>query len=108
MSGGLFLLALLPIFVTCDPSFDFRSVKYAERNGKCFVDVYQPSLQESEPLTNFFIRQTFKSECYPSFTKHGFNLIHNNKGGYHFVGCFYYNESQTIKCEEFNDNEFKQ
>uniref|UniRef100_A0AC34QEI4 Uncharacterized protein n=1 Tax=Panagrolaimus sp. JU765 TaxID=591449 RepID=A0AC34QEI4_9BILA len=111
MDGRLILFwAILPVFIPAKLPVDFRAVKYAERNGDCFVDVYQPSATDgsSEPLANRFIRQTFKSECYPGHVVHGFNLVPNGKDGYRLTGCFYFKEKQTLKCEQFEGDKFVQ
>uniref|UniRef100_A0AC34RCJ1 Uncharacterized protein n=1 Tax=Panagrolaimus sp. JU765 TaxID=591449 RepID=A0AC34RCJ1_9BILA len=110
MDGRLVLfLAILPVLV--ESFVDLRAIKFAERSGDCFVDVYQPVAQkpeQSEPLTNFFIRQSFKSLCYPGHVVRNFNLLPNGKGGYRFTGCFYFQEKQTLKCERFEENKFVQ
>uniref|UniRef100_A0AC34QAJ7 Uncharacterized protein n=1 Tax=Panagrolaimus sp. JU765 TaxID=591449 RepID=A0AC34QAJ7_9BILA len=110
MDGRLNLfLAILPVFIQADEFIpDLRTIKYAERNGDCFVDVYQPDTKEPEPPTNFFIRQSFKSVCYPGHVVHSFNLLPNDKDGYRLTGCFYFKEKQTVKCEQFEQNKFVQ
>uniref|UniRef100_A0AC34PXU9 Uncharacterized protein n=1 Tax=Panagrolaimus sp. JU765 TaxID=591449 RepID=A0AC34PXU9_9BILA len=105
-SRFVLFLAILPVLV--ESFVDLRAIKFAERNGDCFVDVYQPGWDLPEPPTNFFIHQTFKSECYPGHVAHNFNLLKNDKDGYRFTGCFYFKENQTVKCERFEENKFVQ
>uniref|UniRef100_A0AC34RGG5 Uncharacterized protein n=1 Tax=Panagrolaimus sp. JU765 TaxID=591449 RepID=A0AC34RGG5_9BILA len=109
-NGGRFILflAILPVFIQAEFNVDIRAIKYAERNDDCFVDVYQPDTKEPEPPTNFFVRQSFKSVCYPGHIVHYFNLLSNGNDGYRFTGCFYFKEKHTVKCEQFEENKFVQ
>uniref|UniRef100_A0AC34Q8F3 Uncharacterized protein n=1 Tax=Panagrolaimus sp. JU765 TaxID=591449 RepID=A0AC34Q8F3_9BILA len=111
MDGRLVLfLAIVPAFVQAESTLDLWAFKYVERNGGCFVDVYEPSATElnPEPWANSFIRQTFKSECYRNYSVRGFNLLEkeNKEDGYYLMGCFYFKESQTLKCGQLKGKEF--
>uniref|UniRef100_A0AC34PWG5 Uncharacterized protein n=1 Tax=Panagrolaimus sp. JU765 TaxID=591449 RepID=A0AC34PWG5_9BILA len=108
----ILFLAILPVFVLAESTLDLRAFKYAERNGDCFIDVYQPNETElnPEPWANSFIRQSFKSECYRNYFLRGFNLLEkkNKADGYDLMGCFYFKENQTVKCEQFEGDKFVQ
>uniref|UniRef100_A0AC34RA33 Uncharacterized protein n=1 Tax=Panagrolaimus sp. JU765 TaxID=591449 RepID=A0AC34RA33_9BILA len=79
---------------------DLRGLKYVERNGGCYMDLYKIYLNgTADP----FPIETYYSNCYYKHSVHGYNILAKWDGKYRLAACFYFNENQTVKCQKLHE-----